>query len=390
MSRNLKILKFLGFPDFLFALPFLVIFQMREVGLTLTQVLSGEAVFAATVFLFEIPSSIFGDKFSRQKSLIFGEIFYFFAAIFFAFAQNFSHILLAQILFGIAIAAISGCDRALLFETLKNENREKNFQKISNQFLRFFLISMAAGNLASGFLLPIFGMRFLFFTTIPIVAAKLIAAFFLREPQFERSNSNSLKFLRQSFEFIFSHRAIWGIIFASVFVFFARKIEIHTQNPFFEIANLPLEFFGVAGTILFLTAAGFLKILESVSVNRGLKPAAHSGISFVAIFVLQAAGFFLAAKFVGVFAFLFFAISRFAFNFGDIFFADFLHQKTPSKIRATIDSISGFFRQIFQFLFLPLFGFFAEKFGLLEIYCALAGILIFIGISGRVFLRREF
>lgn len=59
-SRNIRLFYIQQFLVGLATLwvPIIVIFQMQEVGLSLTQVMVGESIFSATIVLFEVPSGV--------------------------------------------------------------------------------------------------------------------------------------------------------------------------------------------------------------------------------------------------------------------------------------------------------------------------------------------
>ena len=59
-SRNIRLFYLQQFLVGLATLwaPVIVIFQMQEVGLSLTQVMVGESIFAASIVLFEVPSDM--------------------------------------------------------------------------------------------------------------------------------------------------------------------------------------------------------------------------------------------------------------------------------------------------------------------------------------------
>ncbi|MEK7524359.1 MAG: hypothetical protein AAB588_05025 [Patescibacteria group bacterium] len=74
LERNIWLLKLHRIDAFIFMGAVFVAFQMHTVGLSLTQVLIGEAIFSLTCFLFEIPTGIFSDLVSRKKTLIMAQI----------------------------------------------------------------------------------------------------------------------------------------------------------------------------------------------------------------------------------------------------------------------------------------------------------------------------
>ena len=100
-----------------------------ESGLSPIQIGFIFALFFVACNLFEIPSSIIADKFSRKKVIMVALIFFLFCNGIFLFSQSQTAFILHMILAGIGVALFSGTVEALLYDELKAIGKEEKYQK---------------------------------------------------------------------------------------------------------------------------------------------------------------------------------------------------------------------------------------------------------------------
>ena len=102
---------------FMVAMPIIVLF-FQEHGLSLTQVMTLQAIYSFSVALFEVPSGYIADLFGRKKTIVISTIFAFIGYLVFSFYGGFYAFAIAQILVGISSSLMTGSDSALLYDTL--------------------------------------------------------------------------------------------------------------------------------------------------------------------------------------------------------------------------------------------------------------------------------
>jgi len=88
--RNIRVLQiskiFTGFSGFW--APIIVLFQLQIIEVSLAEVMIGEAVFAVSLLLLEVPTGVVADKHGRKISLIIRGFVHLVAYISFVFSQN--------------------------------------------------------------------------------------------------------------------------------------------------------------------------------------------------------------------------------------------------------------------------------------------------------------
>ncbi|NLT15230.1 MAG: MFS transporter, partial [Clostridiales bacterium] len=118
----------LFFREFVLLYPvYMLLFESK--GLSDLDVSLLLIIWSVSVFILEVPSGIMADRWSRKNMIVLGTAFkvggfviWMFAGSFFAFALGF-------VFWGIQEAFCSGSTEALLFDTLKENGREDDYEK---------------------------------------------------------------------------------------------------------------------------------------------------------------------------------------------------------------------------------------------------------------------
>lgn len=384
LARNLTLLKWMRIDPAFFAAAVIVAFEIHAVGLTLTQVLLGESIFAFTILALEVPTGVFSDLVSRKKTLLLAELLLVIGVPLLAFSQNFFHIIIAQIMWGAAAALISGTDSAMLFDTLKALGREEEHKAILGKITSFYLFTLAIGMIVGGFLVEV-NWRLPVLLSAPLPFIKLILIAFLKEPPREKPKhqAHPLQHTWSAIRWLFSHQALLLLIIATMFVGLGRKISLHTYNPYMELIETPVVYWGILLAAFSLIASALSKHAHTIQQYLGER------LSFFVMYGLWIMGFILMAKAHIALAFLFPLIHQLLIPFQDIFFSDEINKRTTSDRRATVLSIGSSCRQSLQMLVLPFLGYVADAYSLETMYLLVAGVLAVAGMTTGLGLLRE-
>ena len=113
-----------------------------DLGLTLDQYVMLNLVWAASIFLFEVPSGALADTIGRKNLLVFSAILMIMELSCLLFApQNGGWLLVSlcvanRALSGISEAAASGADEALAYDSLPAENRDAAWDEVLAKAMR--------------------------------------------------------------------------------------------------------------------------------------------------------------------------------------------------------------------------------------------------------------
>ena len=117
-------------------------FSLWEIGLT-------ESVFHIVNLLCEVPSGMVADLLGRKKALVSGGVLAVTSNLLMAFAPNLFAICFAMALNALYSTLFSGTFTALVYDSLKTEDREDEYLQISANSSQISMLASALGSLAS-------------------------------------------------------------------------------------------------------------------------------------------------------------------------------------------------------------------------------------------------
>jgi len=120
--RWLVISRFLA--DLFFYSTTIVLFQHQR-GLDFTQMFLMESIISATVWLFDIPTGAWADRFGYHRLILAGRVLNVIGLVLFVFAYGFWLFALSNVLAGLAIACISGCESAMVYSSVPDKEKRR-------------------------------------------------------------------------------------------------------------------------------------------------------------------------------------------------------------------------------------------------------------------------
>jgi len=364
-------------------MPIVVLFY-KDNGLDMRQVFILQAIYSISIVALEIPSGYFADVLGRKRSIIAGAIMGFVGFLIYSFTFGFIGFVIAEIILGFGQSMISGADSAILYDSLIDKNKEKDYLKHEGRMTSVGNFAEAIAGILGGFLAlisyryPYYFQSFVAFIGIP-------AAFTLIEPRVSQTKlglgwKNITDVVKYSL--IKNNRLRWNIIYSSVVGASTLTMAWFVQ-PWFIRANLPTGMFGVTWTILNLSVGISAFFAYKLELKFGRIPTA------AAFTVVLAIGFIASGWVKELWGLVFILMFYLARGVATPILKDNINRITPSNMRATILSVRNFIiRVLFAFL-APFYGWAIDKLSLSSAL-TIAG-LVFIVLSGIsfVFFRRS-
>ncbi len=225
MQRNIRLIYAYLFLNRLeLWLPVIVLF-LQDRGFTLTQYTILDAVWYASTLIFEIPTGIVTDRYGTKVSLLLSGLAQAVALFLTAWAPSFAMIFFAYVLWGFGASFETGTYDALLYDSLKQCNRESEYRKVRGRVTTLAILAAAIGSVLAGFLGGIeLALPILLTGAVAVLALPLILA--LTEPDVSQVREPShLVHLKESVRYISRRRlvallilygailstAIWGL-----------------------------------------------------------------------------------------------------------------------------------------------------------------------------------
>lgn len=259
-------LRWLAITQFLTQMTFYstvtVAFQSGR-GLNMTEIFLLESLLSLVIFLFELPTGILADRLGYRWMMIVGQGLYLASYVLFPFARGFGLFALSTLLFGIGLAVQSGCDSALLYESLPAASRQwlatPAFSLLSAAGTGGFMLGMTAGSFL-GAVDPVVPVAL---NIVPMALA-LLASLRLRsvEGREERQEGSARALISTALSLIRRQPRLVGLCMVGTAAFALVNAIFWYNQPLFGRAAIPVAWFGP------LTAAALgLQMLVALSAD---------------------------------------------------------------------------------------------------------------------------
>jgi MFS family permease len=353
-THNIKILfwvRFFGTINFI--APVLTLFYFGR-GLEATHILWLQLFWSGAVLLGEVPGGIVADRFGAKVSFLIGALVKIGSIILLIFAHDPWMFFLFSALNGLSVTFFSGADEALIYESLKEDNKHSKMDEAMGKIQSAGFISMILAVLFGAYLAKdleenqfiLLILLGLFFHLI-----EFILLFFVKNPATSGSyRDNPFKQVVAGVKAIRKAPVLLFLFLNYTLVFIpADSVYEAFNQPLFKDAGLPVMFIGVLYAI---AAIGGFVISQSVGWFTSKFP--RKGLMWVTG-SLAAVGLFLSAMFcesLWIVIGAFFMI-RFGQAIRHPIYSQLTNDLIPSPIRATTLSLISVLDSAFDLI---LFG----------------------------------
>jgi len=344
------------FKEFFFFSAVLVPFFTRWGGISMTQVQLIQSWFMLWVFILEIPTGAIADFFGRKYSLVLGTIVMSAGALLYGSIPRFEIFLLAEFIFAIGVSLISGADSALLYDSLKEQGRENESNKIFGKAHSFNLLGILVAAPIGGIIATKFGLNYpILFTSIPFLFAALVA-WSIKEPLFHQEISESKRYLdivKTGFSYFRHHKILRMLALDAIIVSSAAYFVIWLYQPILISLKIPIVYFGLFHALL---VAPQILIASNFSFLEKIFGSSEKYLNFSAI--ITGISFLITAIFPNMITAILFIIIAGGFSLTRFeLMTSHMNQFIPSSKRATIISSISMFRRFALVLLNPFIGF---------------------------------
>ncbi|MEP4146956.1 MAG: MFS transporter [Halioglobus sp.] len=342
LENNIKAIYLLGFfTGFLVVVPVFVPL-LQGYGLSMSQVMQTQALFALTIALCEVPSGYIADMWGRRNAILLGSGLNALGFFSLLWADSFVEFLIYEFILGVGFSLVSGADLALLYDTelYLRERGERGGPGASKSLSRLISVEAAAsgvaGIAASVLLLwsmdsvvvvqAFTGFAPLLLALLLVEAPRPVAA---DEPAVGHSD-NARKIVEL---LLFGKPVVFWTAFA-ITVFGLMAVYVFwIYQKYWELQGVPLEYFGYIWAAFALTVSLSARFSDTLEQRLGYRQV------LVLIAILPLAGLLgmaLGAGWLGVIFGLAIQVSR---GLSMSLFYEALNRRVPGEFRATVNSL---------------------------------------------------
>ena len=361
LHRNINIIYGLAFfYSFMLIVPVIVPFFVSK-GLSLAEIFYLQAIFAATIVLLEAPSGYFADVFGRRNALILGSVVHGIAFLSLNFTDSLGSLIAFEITAGIAASLLSGADLALLYDTQKALEDDRESEHSSGIAQLGFVKSSAEGLgalLGGALALRSFDLMVAFQAVAAWMC--LLLALLVIEPPYKnnRQNENRVKIL-EILQHLFNGDPVLRNVMIAIPLYNLATFHVAwLTQPYWESQGISLAMFGVLWCCQSLVVAAANKFGFVLERKHG---AMFALMLMGALPVIGHFGMAWLQGWPGILAGLFLFLCR---GMNQVILVNALNRRVPSEFRATANSFTSF---LFRLSFIatgPLVGYVAEERGL--------------------------
>lgn len=150
-------------------------------GLSLSQILIIQSAYSIAIVLFEFPSGLLADNYSRKNIYSLSKLFLIIMFLIVLFSNQFYLIFSAWFCYGIAAALDSGTLDAYIINQLKLAHHGAELRKFLALSNRLEIVGLLLGSSLGGILYHFIGINIYVLGTVFLVASTLISFFFFKE-----------------------------------------------------------------------------------------------------------------------------------------------------------------------------------------------------------------
>lgn len=327
-----------------------------------------EAIVLFGFIFLEPPSGALADLIGRKKMIVIGAGFEVVSIAWFASIQTPFDVWVANILWMVGASFASGANTSLIYDSLVELDMEHTYEKLESSVVSYFLLVTAVTSLLSGVLagvhlrLPIvlsipgvvicFGIALCFTETGKVKEKVEKRRITLRELSLILKTTLQAinKLMKVSLLFVANNKEIKWIVGFSTLIGVSSKVWFFTYNPYFELVELDVRYYGLVFFLLNVVAWYFCK--NAYRIKKKLGEARVVILLLLAIVV----PIIVMGTFVGILSISLVLLQNVVRGMARPFFSAFLHKHITSEKRATVDSIGSAVNGLCQFMALGAFG----------------------------------
>jgi len=350
--HNTRLLKWFNFfQDFRPYSPIAIIYFAEvtgsfALGLTVFSVASIASSIA------EVPTGVISDFIGRKKTVVVGSVFSALSILTYALSGSFWVLAVGSVLLGIGESFFSGNNGALLYDSLLEEKKEKEFGDLTGKVSSMFQVGLGISALIGGFIADVSLVFVMWVSVIPQIATFFVALF-IREPRVhnEQMSGNIFAHMKEALIPFKENKKLRTLSITSILKHGVGE-TLHQFTPAFFALLWPVWAIGLARSLAHgLASIGYwfagaitkrFGALKSLLVSSGI----IRGVNLTAI------------VFPTVLSPLLMSFTSFSHGLESTAQTDLMHREFSNKQRATMGSLNALFGNIF-------FGVFAAGFGLL-------------------------
>jgi MFS family permease len=359
----------------------ILVLYYQHFYLTYTEISSIIITTMVTMVVLEVPTGAFADVYKRKYSLFISGVLGLCGFTMIAVSSLLPFFIIASLLLGVSAAFSSGADNALIYDTLKELKREKEYLRIKSRkqvlFLTIGIVAAYFGPYSFSY-----NVRLPYYISAAACVLLTLGVLSVYEPVHTITNHQHFHTMKKGLTIAVTHKEIlWLIIFSVLATVMWRVMGGLVLAPYIIEIGFTIKQLGVISVIATSMQTVFTFYVDTVEAVLG------ENRSFVVFIVLESV-LLLTVVYVKNYAIAFFlGIFWSLATFMDLVVENYINRHLHKESRATVLSVHSMVVAASVIVFFPVFGFTIDRTCLSFTIVLLTGIL-FVGGSVLLLVKR--
>lgn len=351
-------------------------------NLNKTQIFTVQAAYALSILIMEIPSGYLADIIGRRKTLILGALFMPAGIGVYAFTHSFTSFLIAEFIIAVGNSMRSGCDSALVYDTLLELKKESEYKKFEGKSYFYARIGTSVSSISGG-LLALLSLKIPFFANMAISMLMLPIALLLIEPQRKKLDSTGpLRDILKISRFCFIHPRLRWLMLYGALIRSTGVIGVWAYFLYYESIGIGIAYFGIIFAGWQLSSAFGSKYAHILEAKVGQSRSIYLALLIAPTFVMLGS---LQTPLLLPLIFL----NAFLFGLAFPLLLDHMNQLIESSVRATALSVANMTGSFSYVILSPLFGKLVDALSLSDAFVVMGLFFILCGSLNAVKIVRN-
>jgi MFS family permease len=316
--------------------------------------------------IFEIPAGVLADVWKKKYTLALGIAFCFFEFYVSIFSYSFPMFSLAYFAAAFGGSLKSGTLEAILYETLKEQNKEASYVQISGQlkFIKYTVSGIAA--IVGGFIADYFGYEGNYWLSLMGFPISIVLILNLYEP---KRNGEAVPkkielftmytHMKKGLAITWNNQHLRSVIFISAVVGAVLYGQLHEMSMLiYQEQGIAVKYFGLVSLGITIISA-----ISSLFANR-IKEMLQYPILYILFFLVPSVSIFIFGTIYKWWGVIFLIAAIGILEALTLIYSGLTQDESPDELRVTISSVSSFVHNAISIVIGLVFGYLAQVFSI--------------------------
>lgn len=260
------------FKTITFYSPIITIYYKSN-ALSFTNMMLLQTCYTAIVLIFNIPTSVWSDMYSRKKLMVIATLLNAFGFALYGLGNTFTVFIIAEIFLGLSSALLGGVNQAYFYEMLNSKEKKCSTKYFSN-IIFSSMIAGVIGNSLGGVIGSKIGIKYTFFASVvsTLIGFLIVCSLKPDNPQkvdinIEKSYKLYIKKIIIGFKELIKNKMLLYLIVQTSIIFQLYRISFFYMQQKFVSIGIEIAYIGIIIAIFNVLSAISVKLVNLIDIK---------------------------------------------------------------------------------------------------------------------------